>query len=68
MWNDNVAVDYDPGVPSMLTFPNTSAQKVIGIDVLHGFEQELIIENENGNLVIRNLFIKDYPIILRLVD
>jgi hypothetical protein len=68
MWNDNVAVGYDPGVPSTLTFPDTSAQKVIGIDVIHGFEQELIIENENGNLVIRNFLIKDYPIILRLVD
>lgn len=62
------AVEYDPGVPSTLTFPGTSAQKVIGIEVLHGFEQELIIEIENGNLVIRNFLIKDYPIILRLSD
>ncbi len=68
VWNGGVAVDYDPGVPSTLTFPDTSAQKVIGIDVLHGFEQELIIESENGNLVIRNFHIKDYPIILRLIE
>jgi hypothetical protein len=38
---------------------------VTGIDVFNGFEQELITENENGNLVIRNLLVKDYPIILR---
>jgi hypothetical protein len=68
VWNDGVAVDYDPGVPSTLAFPGASAQKVIGIDVLHGFEQELIIENENGNLVIRDFLIKDYPIILRFVQ
>ena len=68
LWSNGVAVDFDPGVPSTLTFPGTSAQKVIGIDVLHGFEQELIIEIVNGNLVIRNFLIKDYPIILRLVD
>lgn len=68
VWNDGVAVDYDPGIPSTLTFPGTSAQKVIGVDVLHSFEQELIIEMENGNLVIRNFMIKDYPIILRLVQ
>jgi len=68
VWNDNVAVDYDPGVPSTLTFPGSSAQKVIGIDVLHGFEQELIVEMENGNLIIRDFLIKDYPIILRLVE
>ena len=40
----------------------------MGIDVLHGFEQELVIEKENGNVVIRNFLIKDYPIILRLSD
>ena len=68
VWNDGVAVDYDPGKPSTLIFPGTSAQKVIGIDVLNGFEQELIFEMENGNLVIRNFLIKDYPIILRLID
>ena len=67
VWNDGVAIDYDPGVPSTLTFPDTSAQKVIGVDVLHGFEQELINEMVNGNLVIRNFLIKDYPIILRLI-
>jgi hypothetical protein len=67
VWTDGVAVDDDPGVPATLTFPGTSAQKVIGIDVLHGFEQELIIEMENGNLVIWDLLVKDYPIILRWV-
>jgi hypothetical protein len=39
---------------------------VVGIDVLNGFEQELVTETENGNLVIRNLLIKDYPIIIRI--
>jgi hypothetical protein len=68
LWINGEIVDDDPGVPATLTFPGTSTQKVIGIDVLHGFEQELIFEIENGNLVIRNFLIKDYPIILRLVE
>jgi len=68
LWTDGVAVDYDPGVPATLTFPGASAQKVIGIDVLHGFEQELITEMVNGNLVIQDLLVKDYPIILRFID
>jgi hypothetical protein len=68
VWTDGVAVDDDPGVPATITFPGTSAEQVIGIDVLHGFEQGLIIEMENGNLVIRELLVKDYPIILRLID
>jgi hypothetical protein len=65
VWSDGVAADDDTGVPATLTFPGTSAQKVIGINVLHGFEQELIIEMVDGKLVIRDLLIKDYPIILR---
>ena len=68
LWRNDELVEDDPGVSSTLTFPGTSAQKVIGIDVLHGFEQELIIEILDGNLVIRNLLIKDYPIILRLIE
>ena len=68
LWTNGVAVDDDHGVIATLTFHGTSAQKVIGIDVLHSFEQELIPEMENGSLVIRNFLIKDYPIILRLVD
>jgi len=68
LWTDGVAVDDDPGVPATLTFPNLSAQKVIGIDVLHGFEQELVIEMVDGHLVIRDLLVKDYPIILRLIQ
>ena len=32
------------------------------------FEQELIASEENGNLVIRDLVVKDYPIILRLAQ
>jgi len=66
LWADGAAVDDDPGMPANLTFPGLSAQRVTGIDVLNGFEQELAIENENGNLVIRSLLVKDYPILLRL--
>jgi len=66
LWTDGVAVDDDPGIEATLTFPGFSAQKVIGIDVLHGFEQQMITDIEDGNLVIRNLLVKDYPIILRL--
>jgi hypothetical protein len=68
VYTDGAAVDYDPGVSASLTLPGSSAQSVTGIDVLNGFEQELITEAENGNLVIRNLLVKDYPIILRFEE
>jgi len=66
LWTNGAAVDDDPGVRTTLTFPGLSASIVMGIDVLNGFEQELITETKNGNLVIRNLLVKDYPTILRI--
>src|SRR3990170_4490962 len=68
LWTDGAAVEFDPGVSATLRFPGSSAQKVIGIDVLNGIEQELITETVDGNLVIRDLLVKDYPIILRLTN
>ena len=62
------AVDADPGTSATLTIPGSSAQRVIGIDVLHGFEQELITEIENSSLVIRNLLVRDYALLIKLID
>ena len=67
LWTDGVAIDDDPGIETTLTFRNISAQKVVAIDVLNSFQQELITSVEEGNLVIYNLLVKDYPIILRLI-
>jgi hypothetical protein len=66
LWTNGEAVYDDPGVRTTLTFPGLSAQKVVVIDALNGFEQELIRGAENGNLVIPNIFVMDYPIILRI--
>jgi hypothetical protein len=66
LWSDNKAKDYDPGVPATIKLPGFGNKKVSGIDVLNCFEQELITELNNDTLVIKNLLIKDYPIILRI--
>jgi hypothetical protein len=68
LWTDGVAVDEDPGVKAKLTIPNFSAQKVVGIDVLNSFAQQMITSIENGSVIINNLLIKDYPIILCFTD
>jgi len=68
LWTDGIAVDDDPGVRTTLTFQDISAQELVGIDVLHGFEQQLIASAEDGNLVVHDLLIKDYPIILHFKD
>lgn len=66
LWADGVAVNDDPGIPSTITIPGFAGWKATGIDVLNGFEQGLITEDENGNLVISDFLLKDYPIIIRL--
>ena len=66
LWTDGVAVDDDPGISAMLTFPSITEHTVIGIDVLHGFQQRLVTSEEDGDLVIRELLVKDYPLILRV--
>ena len=68
LWTDGVAVENDPGVNATLTLPNFSSDEVVGIDVLFSFEQQINAENEDGNLVLRNLLIKDYPIILHFKE
>jgi hypothetical protein len=66
IWNDGLAVKDDPGVASVLTFSSYSGWKAVGIEVLNGFEQELVTGGENGDLVIRDFLIKDYPSFIRL--
>jgi hypothetical protein len=78
LWTDGIAAEFDPGITTTVTLPgivdHTATlplpgivdHTVTGIDVLHGFEQQLITSEEDGDLVIRDLLVKDYPIILRL--
>ena len=66
-WTNGVAQDKDSGIATTLTFPDQSAHVAVGIDVLYGFEQELITDMENGNLVIRDLLVRDYPFLIKII-
>ena len=66
LWTDGIAADYDPGVPVTVTVPGMADRTVAGIDVLYGFEQRVMTTEEDSDVVIRDLLVKDYPIILRL--
>ena len=66
LWLDTVAADYHPGVNVSLTLESVSSDVVTGIDSLNGFQQPLEARRDRDNLVIRNLLIRDYPLILRL--
>ncbi len=65
LWTDGVAVDDDPGIPSIIEIPGFAGWNATGIDILNGFEQKLMTSDGTG-LVIRGLLMKDYPIIIRL--
>jgi len=66
LWTDGIAVDEDPGVEAKITLQGFSAQDVIGIDVLEGYQQPIVTSNENGNMLIQNLLVRDYPLILHI--
>jgi hypothetical protein len=68
VWTDGIAVDEDTGIPATIAFPGLSAGSVTGIDVLHGFEQELVFEIDGQGTIVRDLLVKDYPILIRLGD
>ncbi len=66
IWNDNIAVDEDPGNPMTIKITGYSGWQAKGIDTHLGYEQNLITKDENGDLIIEDLLIKDYPIIIQL--
>ena len=68
VWADGIAQDEDSGVPATVTFPNMIVGSATGIDVLHGFEQELTFEIDGEDTIVRDLLVKDYPILIRLSD
>jgi hypothetical protein len=68
LWTDGVALDYDPGVPTMLTLPGFTNHTVVGVDILRGYEQPIVTSVEGGDLVIRDLLVKDYPTIVKLIS
>ena len=65
-WSDVKASDNNQGMSAILTIPGLIATSVSGIDVMNGFEQSLIYTTESESLIIRNLLIKDYPILILL--
>jgi len=68
IWRNVVAQDEDASIPATVTSPGLVARVITGIDVLHGFEQELNFEANGDSIIIRDLLVKDYPILIRLSD
>ena len=66
LWTDGVAVENDTGVNTTIIINGVESSKVIAIDVIDGYEQQLLSINDNGNLTIPNLLVRDYPLILQI--
>jgi hypothetical protein len=66
LWNDVQARDVCEGVRINLTLEGLAGKYVMGIDVLKGVQQLLVSENEDSDLVIKDLIVRDYPLILRI--
>ncbi len=66
LWADGVAVDDDPGVRANLTVQDTTSEDVTATNVLNGYQQSIITTSEDGDLVIQDLIVKDYPLILHI--
>lgn len=62
LWTDGVAVDEDPGVNADLIYNGFAEKEVIAVDVLNGYQQTLVTD---GN-TIKDLIVRDYPLILRI--
>ena len=67
IWTYEVAAEEDVGVEARISIPGFSSGTVTAIDIINSCQQELIVTSEEGNLVIKQLLVKDYPIILRLI-
>jgi hypothetical protein len=67
VWRNGPAAEEDIGILSTLTLADVSASSVTGINVFDGFEQELVAETIDNNLVIHDLLVKDYPIFIKIV-
>ena len=68
LWTDGAAVEDAPGVNAVITLAGLAPRRITAIDVLHGVEQELNGSLVNGNLVLRGVLVRDYPVMLKFTS
>jgi hypothetical protein len=66
IWNDVDIADEDTAISVTLRLPGSAEDTAYGIDALSGIQQRLVASPEGGGLVVRDLLIKDYPLLVRL--
>ncbi len=68
LWSDGAAEEFDPGIPATVVVSGAGNQSVTGIDVVLGYEQPLKSQGQDGDLIVEDLLVKDYPILLYIGD
>jgi hypothetical protein len=64
LWTDGVSVENDSGVKADLTLESIAADEVVAIDIFSGLQQPLVIEEGT----IKNLIVRDYPLMLSITE
>ncbi|MCL5999864.1 MAG: discoidin domain-containing protein, partial [Chloroflexi bacterium] len=67
LWQTGRAADDCAGVPVHVVVAG-AAQRVVGYDPLNGVEQELMFEYRDGKTHVPGVLVKDYPLLLRLIE
>ncbi|GAG35190.1 unnamed protein product, partial [marine sediment metagenome] len=66
LWIEGIVVDNHPGINATINVKSLYSPDVTGIDVLAGWQQPLVIAPGTGSLVIKNLIVRDYPLIIKI--
>lgn len=59
--------DDSPEVVVDLSFPDSKFRRAVGIDVLNGTEQDLVLTAHGENSKLNGLILRDYPLVIRLI-
>ena len=68
MWIDGPSGDAVVEVKTDITFPVLRAKRATVADIMNGTEQDLELEASATGAVVRGVFVKDYPVFIRLID
>ena len=66
IWLRQEGVDDFPGVEGDLTLPDFARALTTSLDVLNGFEQTLETLASEDGLILRDIRVRDYPLLIRL--
>jgi hypothetical protein len=66
LWDDGPAVFNHPGATTTLTLPGMAGYTATVTDLINSFQQQLETSEVEGDLVISDLLVRDYPLMIRL--